>query len=89
MLLELLRRGAPGHPAIGVADRIVATVRRSSQLEPTVDFALAALARITRMPDDAGEVIFAIARSAGWIAHGLEEYDEEPLRFRARAVARR
>ena len=89
VLLELLRRASPGHPAIGVADRIVATVRRRGQLEPTVDFALAALARITRMPDDAGEVIFAIARSAGWIAHGIEEYDEEPLRFRARALPRR
>ncbi|MDA8282767.1 MAG: hypothetical protein M0Z42_05580, partial [Actinomycetota bacterium] len=67
---------------------VVATVRRRSQLEPTIDLALATLALVTRMPADAGEVIFAIARTAGWIAHGIEEYGEEPLRFRARAVAR-
>ncbi len=88
VLLELLRRASPGHPALSVADRVVAAVRRRSQLAPTVDLALAALALITRMPADAGEVIFAVARTAGWIAHAIEEYGEEPLRFRARAVAR-
>jgi citrate synthase len=36
------------------------------------------------MPADAGEVIFAIARSAGMLAHAMEEYEERPLRFRAR-----
>ena len=34
------------------------------------------------MPRDAGEAVFSVARSAGWIAHALEEYDEPPLRFR-------
>ena len=33
----------------------------------------------------AGEAIFAIARSAGWIAHGLEEYQHR-LRYRIRAT---
>jgi citrate synthase len=34
------------------------------------------------MPAEAGETIFAIARTAGWIAHALEEYAEHPLRMR-------
>jgi citrate synthase len=34
------------------------------------------------MSADAGELVFAIARSAGWLAHCLEEYDEAPIRFR-------
>jgi citrate synthase len=34
------------------------------------------------MPRDAGEAIFAIARTAGWIAHAIEEYSQAPLRFR-------
>ena len=33
----------------------------------------------------AGEAIFAVARSAGWIAHGLEEYQHR-LRYRIRAA---
>jgi citrate synthase len=40
------------------------------------------------MPRSAGEVIFSIARSVGWIAHALEEYDEEPLRFRGEGTYR-
>ncbi|GAB2940179.1 hypothetical protein GCM10027075_45950 [Streptomyces heilongjiangensis] len=30
----------------------------------------------------AGETIFAVARTVGWIAHALEEYGERPLRMR-------
>jgi citrate synthase len=53
---------------------------------PNVDFALGALAYALQMALGATEAIFAIARTAGWIAHALEEYGEAPLRFRARAV---
>ncbi len=58
---------------------------------PNVDLAMGAMTFITRMSPDAGEVIFAIARTAGWIAHALEEYDETPIRFRpvGRYVARK
>jgi citrate synthase len=33
----------------------------------------------------AGETVFALARSAGWIAHGMEEYQHR-LRYRIRAT---
>jgi citrate synthase len=59
---------------------------KTSGAEPNVDFALGALAFAMAMPVGATEAIFAIARTAGWIAHALEEYGESPLRFRARAV---
>lgn len=89
LLLEMIRTANPASPALEAADRVIATVRRRSQLEPNIDLALAVLSAAARMPDDAGEVIFTLARTAGWIAHGIEEYGEEPLRFRARAVSRR
>ena len=49
---------------------------------PNIDFALAALTLATGMAAEAGEVIFATARSVGWIAHALAEYQERPLRLR-------
>jgi citrate synthase len=40
------------------------------------------------MPEASGAVIFTIARTAGWLAHAIEEYGEAPVRFRPRAVYR-
>jgi citrate synthase len=69
-----------------VIDAVATAAADSFSAKPNVDFALGALAFATRMPLLATEAIFAIARTAGWIAHALEEYEEEPLRFRARAI---
>lgn len=52
------------------------------------DFALGALCYAGRMAPGSAEAIFAVARSAGWIAHATEESAERPLRFRGRAVPR-
>jgi citrate synthase len=50
------------------------------------DLALAVLSWGTGMPPDTGRTLFAVARVAGWAAHYMEELNERPLRFRARAV---
>ena len=52
---------------------------------PNVDLALGAFTWLAGMAPEAGETIFAVARSAGWIAHAVEEYGEASLRFRPRA----
>jgi citrate synthase len=52
---------------------------------PNVDFAIASLAERHDMVDGAGEIIFAVARTAGWLAHAVEEYPHR-LRFRGRAT---
>jgi citrate synthase len=83
-LLELLRTASPGSPALAVADAIWAEARRRALPEPNIDFALAALAVTAGMIAGAGEAIFAIARTAGWIAHALEEYARRsPIRPRS------
>lgn len=38
-----------------------------------IDFALAALAHATGMVRGSGELAFAVARTAGWVAHALEQ----------------
>jgi citrate synthase len=50
---------------------------------PNVDAALAAISFCADMPPGSGEAIFALARSAGWIAHAIEQYDQ-PTFMRAR-----
>ncbi|MEU2613551.1 citrate synthase [Micromonospora sp. NPDC007271] len=62
-------------------DDLIATAARRGVL-PNVDFAVAALAHATGMGPGAGEVIFAIARTAGWVAHVIEEYTQPANRFR-------
>jgi citrate synthase len=75
----------PPHP-MRVVDDVIEAARDRVGVEPNVDYALAALGLVTAMPLDAGELIFAVARTAGWAAHAQEEWDAPPLRFRARAV---
>jgi hypothetical protein len=51
-------------------------------LPANVDLALAVLTVSSGMSASAGETVFAVARTAGWITHTLEEYQERPLRMR-------
>lgn len=78
-LLEEIPRAAP---ALAAARDIVATTARHTPLHANVDLALAVFTASAGMPATAGETIFAVARTAGWIAHALEEYGERPLRMR-------
>lgn len=81
-LLALLE-SVPARPELRAAvDGLVAAARRRVPSRPNIDFALAVLAHSCKMTVDAGEAIFAIARTAGWIAHAMEEYREPQLRFR-------
>lgn len=55
---------------------------RQGGLHANVDLALAVLTVSCGMAAEAGETVFAVARTAGWMAHALEEYQERPLRMR-------
>lgn len=68
--------------ARAVIDGVAAAVTRRTGVLPNIDFAIAAFALLNGMDADAGEAIFAVARTAGWIAHALEEYADRPSRFR-------
>ena len=83
-LLARLRDTAGGSPRLEAVTSLLEAARRRGLPEPNVDLALAALAHVTGMTRGAGEAIFAVARTAGWIAHALEEYDRNtPIRPRA------
>ena len=76
---------APGSPRLAVADALVHEVVGRGLPTPNIDFALAVLASVAGMVPGAAEAVFAVARTAGWIGHALEEYARHtPLRPRAR-----
>lgn len=81
-LFGLLERVPQAGPALAAARDVVATTARDVPLHANVDLALAVLSAASGMPAEAGETVFAISRTAGWIAHALEEYGERPLRMR-------
>ncbi|AOJ27095.1 citrate synthase family protein [Burkholderia seminalis] len=78
----LLSRMLPRHP------QWKTMIEAGSSLvgqKPSVDFALVALRRHLRLPVGAAFGLFALGRSIGWIAHGLEQR-EHPDLIRPRAV---
>jgi citrate synthase len=83
-LLARLRDTAGGSPRLAVVEALLEAAADRGLPEPNVDLALAALAHVAGMTRGAGEAVFAAARTAGWIAHALEEYDRDtPIRPRA------
>jgi citrate synthase len=83
-LLARLRAATGGSPRMQVVESLLDAAARRGLPDPNVDLALAALAHVAGMTRGAAEAIFATARTAGWIAHALEEYERNtPIRPRA------
>ncbi|MFF8915532.1 citrate/2-methylcitrate synthase [Streptomyces sp. NPDC015032] len=81
-LFALLADVPQAAPALAAARDVVTTTARHAPLHANVDLALAVLSVSSGMAAEAGETVFAVSRTAGWIAHALEEYGERPLRMR-------
>ena len=72
-------------PTLPEAATIAAAVHDLTGRPPNIDFALVALRRALKLPEGSAFLIFALGRSAGWIAHALEQRDTGAL-IRPRAV---
>ncbi|MFF6909324.1 citrate synthase [Streptomyces sp. NPDC012389] len=81
-LFALLEDVPEAAGALAAAREVVATTARHAPLHANIDLALAVLSVACGMAAEAGETVFAVSRTAGWIAHALEEYGERPLRIR-------
>jgi citrate synthase len=54
---------------------------------PNIDYALAVMCRTLSLPAGSEQTIFALGRTAGWIAHAIEQYEQGGLiRPRARYI---
>ncbi|MBM3660743.1 MAG: hypothetical protein FJW95_14760, partial [Actinobacteria bacterium] len=85
VLLAALRRARPPRAVVDAVDAVATIVAADGGPHPNIDLALGAFAEATEMVPGAGEAVFVLARCAGWIAHGLEEYPHR-LRYRIRAA---
>ena len=65
-------------------DALAALVAERTGALPNIDLASAAVLHALGLPAESGEVAFQVARSVGVAAHVVEEYAEEPLRWRGR-----
>jgi citrate synthase len=74
LLLDLIRAAAPDSGRLAVAEAVLAEAGRRALPAPNIELALAVLASVSGMVPGAGEAVFAVARTAGWLAHALEEY---------------
>lgn len=72
-------------PRLQTVFRLRDVVGERSDAIPNIDLALGALTYLAGMSPHGGEAIFAISRTAGWLAHAMEEYEEKPLRLRPKA----
>ncbi|MBO0711812.1 MAG: excisionase, partial [Acetobacteraceae bacterium] len=72
-------------PADPIRTGLIAAVAAVADQKPNVDFALASLSRSYALPQQSGLVMFAAARTAGWIGHAIEQRSEARL-IRPRAV---
>jgi len=84
-LWPLLQAAWPGNELLAVTGDVIAAVTAHGSTFPNVDLMLGALVGASEMVDGSAEVIFAVARTAGWLAHAIEEY-EHALRYRLRAA---
>ena len=85
-ILDAVRASAIDRRRLAVVEAVLDAAGEVLSLVRNVELATAALTWTSHMPRDAGELIFATARTAGWLAHALEEYGEHPMRLRGRAL---
>ncbi|MGV7207341.1 citrate/2-methylcitrate synthase [Oxalobacteraceae bacterium A2-2] len=80
LLLSML----PGAEAVNAIARVASGLTGQA---PNIDFALAAIEHTLELPSGASQILFALGRSAGWLAHAYEQIEEGRLiRPRARYV---
>ncbi|OSM42747.1 hypothetical protein BCY76_012670 [Nesterenkonia sp. PF2B19] len=81
-LLELIPDLPHGAEVTAAVTDLTEVVNRRSSQHPNIDLALAALVLAAGMHEGDGPLLFGLGRSVGWIAHGLAEQTERPLRLR-------
>ena len=87
LLIRLVERHRPRAVGTLLMRALLDTVTELVGVPPNLDFGLVAVRRALDLPVGSAVGMMALARTAGWIAHALEQYpDERLIRPRARYV---
>jgi citrate synthase len=86
-LLGLAAEAYPEDPGIDLSKEVAQEVLCLMGGRPTVDFALATVARALELPAGGAVALFGLGRTVGWIGHAIEQYEGDSLiRPRARYI---
>jgi citrate synthase len=86
-LLDLLKEYWGKSAELAFVTGVARAASAATSEQPNLDFSLAALSRVLRLPPEAPLMLFAIGRSIGWIGHATEQYATNQLiRPRAKYV---
>ncbi len=89
-LVEVARELGADRPRVKILLAVVAEMAHLGHAPPTLDIGLVGLSSALGLPRGSAEALFAIGRSAGWVAHALEQRRAGfLLRPRARYVGQR
>lgn len=85
--LEMFKAFAKADVDKTLIHEIPARIHEATGVFPNIDYALAVMRRVLGMPVGSEMTIFAMARTAGWVAHAIEQLESRTLiRPRARYV---
>ena len=76
VLLDRLAGIDPPGDRLATVEGVLDSMAARGAAPPNVDVALAAVAFCGDMAPGSGEALFALARTAGWIAHAIEQYGQ-------------
>jgi len=86
-LMRMLHERHPRSSELSFAEAVARAAGSLLDQRPTIDFALAVLSRVLRLPEGSALTLFAIGRTIGWIGHAVEQYAQQGvIRPRARYV---
>ena len=83
-LLAQITDRYPNSPVVHLAQSVCQIIAELNGTTPNIDFALVALAWAANLPRQAPIALFALGRTAGWIGHIIEQYNQN-LMIRPRA----
>lgn len=73
LLIDAAKSVNSKNPILDRLLEIVECVRQQLGAEPNLDVGLAAISYALSLPPGSGSIIFAVSRTAGWIAHAIEQ----------------